>query len=440
MRSRGRRADHRALGDRAPTSQITGPHPRSDQRARSAEVGPPIAACPSGRWRTSTTTPTARSRRRRGSRRTRRSATRTARGARRGPDWRSATRAARRRRRRRPRSGAGGAAAPARPTATACARPRPTVEEAQHRLAGRVGVPGGTGRRWRRTPRPVRPARLPGRRPRRERTGGCGAAAGRCDDGAVQLVVGGDHAGRSVRGAASRSGATSTSTSPSSAPASPGCGPRCRWPQRDPALRIAVLERHTVGFGASGRNGGWCSALLTTSLTALADRPRARRGHRRPAGDARRPSTRSGASLPARPTTPGSTRAAPSRSPATPAQHARLAAEVDEARAFGFGSDDVRWMTDDELAAVGRPPGTLAALTTPHCAAVHPLRLVHAIAGAAVAAGVRLHTGTSVVGRRAGSGDDAGGRGAGRRHRPRHRGLDGARIPTAGASWSPSTR
>ena len=40
----------------------------------------------------------------------------------------------------------------------------------------------------------------------------------------------------------------------------------------DPALRIAVLERATVGFGASGRNGGWCSALLPMSLTTVGRR------------------------------------------------------------------------------------------------------------------------------------------------------------------------
>ncbi|MFC6357384.1 NAD(P)/FAD-dependent oxidoreductase [Luethyella okanaganae] len=37
----------------------------------------------------------------------------------------------------------------------------------------------------------------------------------------------------------------------------------------DPALRIAVLEKHIVGFGASGRNGGWCSALFPRSATSL---------------------------------------------------------------------------------------------------------------------------------------------------------------------------
>src|SRR5690606_17577626 len=35
--------------------------------------------------------------------------------------------------------------------------------------------------------------------------------------------------------------------------------------RRDPALRIAVLEKHIAGFGASGRNGGWCSALFPAS-------------------------------------------------------------------------------------------------------------------------------------------------------------------------------
>ena len=38
----------------------------------------------------------------------------------------------------------------------------------------------------------------------------------------------------------------------------------------DPTLRIAVVEKEVAGFGASGRNGGWCSALFATSDTALA--------------------------------------------------------------------------------------------------------------------------------------------------------------------------
>ena len=37
-----------------------------------------------------------------------------------------------------------------------------------------------------------------------------------------------------------------------------------------PGLRIVVCEAGIAGFGASGRNGGWCSALFPASLTKLA--------------------------------------------------------------------------------------------------------------------------------------------------------------------------
>nr|MBA2767973.1 FAD-dependent oxidoreductase [Sporichthyaceae bacterium] len=40
----------------------------------------------------------------------------------------------------------------------------------------------------------------------------------------------------------------------------------------DPSLRIVVLEREVAGFGASGRNGGWCSALFPASVGWLARR------------------------------------------------------------------------------------------------------------------------------------------------------------------------
>ena len=40
----------------------------------------------------------------------------------------------------------------------------------------------------------------------------------------------------------------------------------------DPGLRIAVLERDVMGFGASGRNGGWCSELFSVSEETLDNR------------------------------------------------------------------------------------------------------------------------------------------------------------------------
>jgi glycine/D-amino acid oxidase-like deaminating enzyme len=36
-----------------------------------------------------------------------------------------------------------------------------------------------------------------------------------------------------------------------------------------PGLRVVVLEKEIAGFGASGRNGGWCSALFPRSTASL---------------------------------------------------------------------------------------------------------------------------------------------------------------------------
>jgi glycine/D-amino acid oxidase-like deaminating enzyme len=40
----------------------------------------------------------------------------------------------------------------------------------------------------------------------------------------------------------------------------------------DPSLRVVVIEREVAGFGASGRNGGWCSALFPASEAKLTRR------------------------------------------------------------------------------------------------------------------------------------------------------------------------
>jgi hypothetical protein len=37
----------------------------------------------------------------------------------------------------------------------------------------------------------------------------------------------------------------------------------------DPALKIAIVESQIAGFGASGRNGGWASALYPVSNARL---------------------------------------------------------------------------------------------------------------------------------------------------------------------------
>jgi len=164
----------------------------------------------------------------------------------------------------------------------------------------------------------------------------------------------------------------------------------------DPSRRVAVLEREHVGFGASGRNGGWCSGLLVNSLGTLAAR------HGRDAAVAMQRQLHVAVGevaavvererIDAHLAHGGTVTVA-----RTSKQEQRLAEELEEARAFGFGPDDLRWLEADELAVRCAMNGRRAALYTPHCAALHPLRLVHGLAAAVRRRGVAIHDHTAVV-------------------------------------------
>jgi glycine/D-amino acid oxidase-like deaminating enzyme len=163
----------------------------------------------------------------------------------------------------------------------------------------------------------------------------------------------------------------------------------------DPSVRVAVLEAEICGFGASGRNGGWASALLPMSLHTIA----ARHGRvaavalQRAMFDAvaeiRRVCHDEG--IDCHYARDGSVHAATS-----PAHVHRLRDELDEARAFGLGDDALTWLDRRAAAALVDVPGLLGATFTPHCAAIHPARLVRGLARAAEARGARLFERTPV--------------------------------------------
>jgi glycine/D-amino acid oxidase-like deaminating enzyme len=79
-------------------------------------------------------------------------------------------------------------------------------------------------------------------------------------------------------------------------------------------------------------------------------------------------------------------------------QRRRLLAHLAEQRRFGFDDDDHRWMGAAEATATVRADRVIGAVTTPHCATVHPLRLVHALARAVADAGVTIAEGVEVTG------------------------------------------
>lgn len=165
--------------------------------------------------------------------------------------------------------------------------------------------------------------------------------------------------------------------------------------EADPGLRIVVLEAETAGFGASGRNGGWCSALFPASLDTLAelaDRDGALAQHRamrETVDEVAKVAAAEG--IDAHLAKGGTISLARSR-----AQWRRARAEVAEARRWGRDEDDVRLLDRDEATSVLRGSRTIGATYTPDCAALHPARLVRGLAEAVERRGVTIHEQTRV--------------------------------------------
>src|SRR3954452_22346774 len=144
----------------------------------------------------------------------------------------------------------------------------------------------------------------------------------------------------------------------------------------DPTLRVVVLEAEIAGWGASGRNGGWCSALFATSWSRLARESgedsarRMRLALQETVADVGRYCGEVGIDAHYR-------RVGTLTLARNPAQLQRLRASYESNRAY---LPDVIWL--DAAAATDRiaVPGTLAATWDPHCASVHPARLARGLA------------------------------------------------------------
>ena len=81
----------------------------------------------------------------------------------------------------------------------------------------------------------------------------------------------------------------------------------------------------------------------------------------------------------------------------SPAQLERAIDEVNEARSYGFGEDDLRLLTAAETAERVTADRVVGATYTPHCAAIHPARLARGLAGAVRRRGVRVFEDTPVT-------------------------------------------
>jgi glycine/D-amino acid oxidase-like deaminating enzyme len=160
--------------------------------------------------------------------------------------------------------------------------------------------------------------------------------------------------------------------------------------EADPSLRIVVIEAERVGFGASGRNGGWCSALLPMGLggvTAVHGRDAAIRLQRAmfdTVDEVGRVAAAEGIEC-------HFAKGGYLQLARSDAQMQRIRDDLDELRSFGFGEDDHVWLSADEARQRLNATSVEGAAFTPHCAAIHPARLARGLAHAVERRGVTVH-------------------------------------------------
>jgi len=166
--------------------------------------------------------------------------------------------------------------------------------------------------------------------------------------------------------------------------------------QHEPTLSIAVIESEIAGFGASGRNGGWCASYLTSIDKALAQ-PGMTDGAIRlqrlmfdTVREVGRVTQRE--SIDCHFDQSGHVEAA-----VLPAQLHRVREYVDFMQTLGFGEDDYRWLTAQQLREHINVDGALGGMYLSHAAAVHPARLARGLADVVEAKGVKIYEQTPVI-------------------------------------------
>jgi len=163
----------------------------------------------------------------------------------------------------------------------------------------------------------------------------------------------------------------------------------------DPTLRIAIIESEFVGFGASGRNGGWVSALFPAHFTSLAratSRDAARRMHQSMVANISDIGqvahshnwdidwAHGGTVVAAR----------------SALQNDRALADVKEFADWGF-PDDLIYLSANETRDRINATDVVGATFTPHCAAIDPYKLVNQLSTFLHSRGVSIFEGTQAL-------------------------------------------
>ena len=162
-----------------------------------------------------------------------------------------------------------------------------------------------------------------------------------------------------------------------------------------PSLRVVVLEREMVGFGASGRNGGWVSGFFSGPARAYEGRGS---GRRYAALQRAMINTvdEVGARIAEHGIDADFVKGGCLRVALDGAQLAHLREELQAARARGLAEEDLRELTAEELRGRIAVRGALGASFSPHVARVHPAKLLIGLAAVVESLGVEVYERTPV--------------------------------------------
>jgi glycine/D-amino acid oxidase-like deaminating enzyme len=159
----------------------------------------------------------------------------------------------------------------------------------------------------------------------------------------------------------------------------------------NPKLKIAIVEKDIAGFGASGRNGGWCSALFPTSMASLVRR------HGLDAALSMREAMIDTVDEVGRVTATlgidcGFVRGGTIAFARSQVQLASARADV--AKAKQFGVDKLEFLPQEQVSGASR---ALGAKFDPACARLHPAKLVRRLARVVERLGVTIYEQTEVL-------------------------------------------
>jgi glycine/D-amino acid oxidase-like deaminating enzyme len=164
---------------------------------------------------------------------------------------------------------------------------------------------------------------------------------------------------------------------------------------QEPSLRVVVLEAEIAGFGASGRNGAWCTSSFPVTPGEL-QRRFGREDTRKLLIEMRGAVDEIGRVATAEEIDAQYYRGGQLRVARGPSQLPAIEGAYEAHRGLGL-EQDVRLLDADETAERVRITGARGALFNPHCATIHPARLARGLARAVERLGGEIFERTPVT-------------------------------------------